>query len=308
MILLVCAAGYAGEPETDPSAWPPLTEEGFLSEGEFLFEDEEAGLWRYCSPTLKIEINRRDQEKPKERWYEAEIWVAEGADGFAMLPWSTTKRWTSLNYPYKIARKHRSVFALNSDFAHLRINKKQRPGILLRGGEVVSNRTKAKMNSGFPNLDTLAILPDGDLQVFWSNELKPEDYTAMGAADVLSFGPWLIRDGEVNTAAIKKLGGERAQRTAVGIVEKRHYFCLVTEGRTKESKGTNLAFVAEKMQALGCVSAINLDGGQSSAMVFMGRQINLVRTKQGYRASARKTAEILAIGTSELCAAADDPF
>lgn len=308
MILLICTAGIAEDPVADPAAWPPLNEEGFLSEGEFVYADEEAGLWRYCSPTLWVEIHRRDQTKPVERWYEAEIRLAEGADGFAMKAWSETKRWTSLNYPYKIARKYQSVFAINGDFAHLRINQRQRPGILLRDGKVVSTRTKAKKNSGFPNLDTLAILPDGDLQVFWSNEKKPEEYEAMGALDVLSFGPWLIRDGEVNEAAIKKLGREKAQRTAVGMVERGHYFCLVTEGRTKESKGTDLAFVTEKMQALGCVNAINLDGGQSGAMIFMGRQINLVRNQKGYRASARKAAEILAIGTSALCAPPDDPF
>ena len=82
----------------------------------------------------------------------------------------------------------------------------------------------------------------------------------------------------------------------------------MTEGRTKESKGTTLSFVAEKMQAMGCTMAFNLDGGQSSAMVFLGKQINLVRNKKGLRASARKTAEILAIGTSPACAEENDPF
>ncbi len=307
VILLVCA-GLAEEPVRDPSAWPVLNEEGFLNEGEFVYEDAEGGLWRYCSTTLWIEIHRRDQEKPKERWYEAEIRVREGTETFSMLSWSEKKRWTSLNYPYKIARKHRSVFAVNSDFAHLRINQKKKPGILLRSGEVVSRKTTVKQNSGYPNLDTLALLPDGDMRVFWSNELTPEEYVEMGAVDVLAFGPWLIRDGEVNTEAISKLGNEKAQRTAIGMVEPGHYFCLVTEGRTAESKGTNLVFVTEKMQALGCVNAINLDGGQSSAMVFMGTQINLVRNAKGYRASARKTAEILAIGTSFLCAEPNDPF
>ena len=199
------------------------------------------------------------------------------------------------------------MFAVNSDFAHLRLSKKQRAGILLRGGEIVYSHTN-QPNRGFPNLDTLALYPDGGMEVYTSNEKTAKEYVEMGAADVLSFGPWLIRDGEINTKAIKKLGGERAQRTAVGMAEKGHYFVIVTEGRKKDAKGTELSFVAEKMKDLGCTLAINLDGGQSSAMVFMGRQINSVINKKGYRASARKAAEILAIGTSGMCAGEDYPF
>ena len=301
-VLLLLGGAALGEGE-----FPPLNADGFLNEGEFVFVDEEAGVWRYCSPTLWVEIYRREQEKPKERWYEAEIRLAEGAPGFSMLPWSDSKRWTLLNYPYKIARRHRSVFAVNSDFAHLRLSKKQRAGILLREGKVVYSHTKQR-NAGFPNLDNLALFADGGMEAFWSNEHTAEQYVEMGAADVLSFGPWLIRDGELNSAAIRKLGSERAQRTAVGLIGPRHYAALVTEGRTKESKGTTLGFVAEKMQAMGCTMAFNLDGGQSSAMVFLGKQINLVRNKKGLRASARKTAEILAIGTSPACAEENDPF
>ncbi len=304
--LLALTGTAAAEAGTD-GAFPPLNEAGFLDEGEFVFEDEEAGVWRYCSPELWVEITRREQEKPAQCWYEAEIRLAEGAPGFGMLPWNEKNRWKQLNYPYKIARKHQSVFAVNSDFAHLRLNKKQRAGILLRGGEIVYTHTN-QPNRGFPNLDTLALFADGGMQVFTSNEHTAAEYAEMGAIDVLSFGPWLIRDGEINEKAIKKLGKERAQRTAVGLIGERHYAVIVTEGRKNDAKGTELMFVAEKMQAMGCTLAINLDGGQSSAMVFLGRQINVVLNAKGYRASARKTAEILAIGSSEACAAMDDPF
>ena len=291
---------------TAADGFPPLNAEGFLDEGEFVFADEENGVWRYCSQTLRIEINRRTQAKPKLVWYEAEIWAAEG-EAFRMLPWDASDRWKKLNYPYQIARRHRTVFALNSDFAHLRISKRMVVGIVIRDGEIVSSRTNKK-NKAFPNYDTLVLMPDGDMRVYWSNELKAKDYVEMGAADVLAFGPYMIRDGELNRTALKKFATGSAPRTTVGMAEKGHYFAIVTEGRNKRSNGCSVKFCGERLLELGCTLAFNLDGGQSSAMVFMGRQLNLITNDYGNKASARKAAEILGIGTSETVAAEEDPF
>lgn len=299
--LVICAGTAPAEGE-----FPPLNEAGFLDEGEFVYENEEEGVWRYASQTLWVEIYRRTDTKPKLVWYEAEIRAAEG-EIFRMLPWKETKRWSSLQYPYRIAREHQTVFALTGDFAHLRITKKRITGILLRDGQVVSTHTKGR-NKAFPNLDTLAIFPDGDMRVYWSNELKAEEYAELGAVDVLAFGPWLIRDGELNSAALKSYGKGRAQRVGIGMAEKGHYFAVMTEGRNKRSAGTSIRFVAEKLQEKGCTAALNLDGGQSAAIMFMGRQICLVANEKGLKASARKAAEILGIGVSPQCAPQDEPF
>ena len=292
---------------TATGEFPPLNANGFLDEGEFVFEDEENGIWRFCSQTLRIEIYRRTQKsKPKLVWYEAEIFAAEG-EAFDMLSWSDTNRWKNLNYPYQIAREHKTVFAVNSDFAHLRISKKMVVGIVIRDGEIVSSRTNKK-NKAFPNYDTLVLMPDGDMKVYWSNELKAQDYLDMGADDVLAFGPYMIRDGELNKTALKKFATGSAPRTAIGMAEKGHYFAIVTEGRNKRSNGCSVQFCAERLLELGCTLAFNLDGGQSSAMIFMGRQLNLITNDYGNKASARKAAEILGIGISDQVAAEDDPF
>ena len=300
-LLALCGAAVAeGE-------FPELNAEGFLDEGEFVYENEEEGVWRYVSSTLKVEIIRREQtEKPKQRWYEAEIWSREG-DVFSMIANNPEKRMKSQEYPYKIARKNRTVFAINSDFAQLRMTQKKRMGIIIRDGGILSERTVAKNKGTFPNLDTLALFPDGDMQVFWSDEKKPEEYLEMGATDVLAFGPWLIRDGELNEAGLKKYGTSAAQRTAIGMVEKGHYFAMMLEGRLNDAKGAGVSFLAEKLLEKGCQVAFNLDGGQTSTMVFMGRQICDISTKKT-NVSSRKTAEILGIGTSELVRTPDDPW
>lgn len=304
MIGLLCPA--LAEESAEDGAFPPLNEAGFLDEGEFLFEDAEAGVWRYAGQTLRVEIIRRTQEKPKQIWYEAEVWSRDG-DAFRMIANNPEKRMKSQEYPYKIARKNRTVLAINSDFAQLRITQKKRVGILLRDGEILSDRTLAKNKGTFPNLDTLALFPDGDMQVFYSDEKTAEEYVEMGALDVLAFGPLLIRDGELNEAGLKKYGTSSAQRTAIGMVEKGHYFAMMLEGRHTNSRGAGISFLAERLLEKGCTVAFNLDGGQTSTIVFMGHQLcQIGKTKRN--ASSRKTAEILGIGTSDLVRALDDPW
>ena len=189
---------------------------------------------------------------------------------------------------------------MSSDFAHLRLKQKKRAGILLRQGKILSGRTLAKNKGNFPNLDTMALYPDGNMEVYYSDEKTAEEYQEMGASDVLAFGPLLIRDGELNTAGLKKYGTSNAPRTAVGMVEKGHYFVMMLEGRHTGSKGGPVSFLAEKMLEKGCQLAFNLDGGQSSTIVFMGDQICTIGGTTGKNASARRTAEILGIGTSGL--------
>ena len=256
--------------------FPALNDAGFLDSGEFVWEDDENGVWRYASDTLRIEIFRRQQKQPARVWYEAEVFCAEGSAGPRMIA-NDPEHWknaASMEYPYKIARKYGTVLAISNDFGQLRLQqKKSRPGILIRDGKVWSDRTKKKGVKDFPNLDCLAIWPDGDMKVYYSNEKTAEEYLADGAIDVLAFGPILIRDGKLNEEALKKYGTSHTQRTAVGMVEKGHYFFMMLEGRIKRSKGDGISFLAEKLQEKGCTLAFNLDGGETACIVFMGHQL-----------------------------------
>ena len=73
-----CAAAEEGE-------FPALNDAGFLDSGEFVWEDEANGVWRYASDTLRIEIFRREQAKPARVGYEAEVFCAEGSAGPRMI-------------------------------------------------------------------------------------------------------------------------------------------------------------------------------------------------------------------------------
>ncbi|MBQ6398602.1 MAG: phosphodiester glycosidase family protein [Clostridia bacterium] len=308
ILILLMAAGALSfaAAEEDEAAFPPLNGQGFLDSGEFVYENPEEGLWRYASPTLKVEIYRRQEKKPNRVWYEAEVWCAGGSETPHMIPNDPEKWLSSADYPYKICRRTGTVLALSSDYCQTRMQQKIRVGIIIRNGRVYSEKTWPARASKFPNLDCLALFPDGDLQVFDSNERTAEEYLAAGARDVLAFGPWLLRDGELNEASLNKYGKSTAPRTAIGMVEKGHYFFMMLEGRIKRSKGAGITFLAERLKEKGCVNGFNLDGGDTSCIVFMGHQ--LCRMTDAGNRSSRRTSDILGVGTSALLPAEGDPW
>ena len=285
--------------------WPE-----FPAEGEYVTEDPDNGVWEYRSPKLIVQINRQTQTKPsKQVWYEAEVWVAEGGDYPRMIA-NDPENWGKIKkeeYPYKIARKNGVVLAVSSDFAHLRKQQGKYVGVVIRNGKIISDRTYRSGNTNFPNLDCLAVWPDGNMEVYDSKEKTAAEYLEAGVTDVLAFGPVLIRDGQLTDKAVsKKNNREKAQRVAVGMVERGHYFFMMLEGRLKRSVGAGVSFLAEKLLEKGCTLAINLDGGQTSCIVFMGHQ--LCKIKQGTTISSRRTCDILGVGYSENLPGVKDGF
>ncbi len=282
----------------EEGSFPALDAAGFLDEGEFVYQNTDDGIWRYASSVLKVEIHRFYDKEENLTWYEAEIWSRDG-EAFRCIPNDPDDRVNSCDWPANIAKKNSTVFAINSDFSHLRLQQKSRSGVLVRSGEVLGTRTFAHNRGTFPNLDNMALYPDGRMEVYASDAYTAQEYIDMGAADVLSFGPYLIKDGQLNEAALKKYGKSRAPRTAIGMVEPGHYFAMMLEGRHSKSRGAGISFLAERLSEKGCLTGFNLDGGQTATMVFMGEQIIHLGKSSGTNASARRTAEIVGIGTSQ---------
>ncbi len=288
---------------TEDGSFPELTD-GFLEEGEFVWEDPENGVWRYCSPTLRVEIIRYTETEPlKEIWYEAEVWTKGETFGFVTAVQGEHFRKT--DWPVNVCSRRGAVLAINGDQAcnrwgNMRYEKeKKKVGILIRNGVIENDQTKKAGNTSFPPLDNLAMYADGNMEVYDSGELSAEELLERGAVHVMAFGPWLIRNGELNER-LARFAKTRAPRTAIGMVEPGHYFAMMVEGRSKNSKGGELSFLAEKMLARGCVTGFNLDGGETSCILFMGKQINVVGNSHNSRGYARKGAEFLSIGTSAL--------
>ena len=90
-----------------------------------------------------------------------------------------------------------------------------------------------------------------------------------GVKHIISGGPYLVKDGEVFVdMTAQKLGciGGRNPRTAIGYTRDNHVILITADGREGSSIGLTLNELAYLMQSLGCVNAMNLDGGGSTVM------------------------------------------
>ena len=103
-------------------------------------------------------------------------------------------------------------------------------------------------------------------------------------------GPALLSKGEIritNKEEIMFANGEKDKhpRTAMGYTADGKLFILVTEGRSPGiAEGMTLLQLAQVLQSLGCVEALNLDGGGSSCLLLNGKQTIKPSDKEGHRA------------------------
>lgn len=101
---------------------------------------------------------------------------------------------------------------------------------------------------------------------------------------IISGGPYLVKDGEIFVdMTAQKLGciGGRNPRTAIGYTKDNHIILITADGREGSSIGLTLNELAHLMQSLGCVNAMNLDGGGSTVMYVKGNIVNKPPIKGG---------------------------
>jgi hypothetical protein len=110
------------------------------------------------------------------------------------------------------------------------------------------------------------------------------------AGDLLQAGPLLVRDGRAVFSRAEDAEGfsagesqfdsditaGRHPRAALGLADGR-LFAVACDGRSRHDAGMTLEELAELLVALGCTSAMNLDGGGSTSLVSGGRLRNRPR-------------------------------
>jgi hypothetical protein len=113
------------------------------------------------------------------------------------------------------------------------------------------------------------------------------------AGDLLQAGPLLVRDGrpvfrreadlEGFSAGSRQFDSDitdgRHPRAALGLTAGR-YYAVAADGRSRHDAGLTLEELAALMAALGCDTALNLDGGGSTSLVSGGRLRN--RPRKGF--------------------------
>ena len=110
---------------------------------------------------------------------------------------------------------------------------------------------------------------------------KPEveSLIAWPVRDAVAGGPVLVDAGEVRITSYEEVffgtaSDEAHPRSAAGVTAAGELIVMVVDGRQRESRGVDLRELAELMRDVGCIEALNLDGGGSSTLVVDGALVN----------------------------------
>lgn len=168
------------------------------------------------------------------------------------------------NYIHTIAEKYNAVLAISGDFFV-----KNSVGYVVRQNEVYRKKPSKSR-------DMLLIDSNGDFHIIYKSDatelqalLTREDVTF---PNIFNFGPVLVDNSEV-VAIPEDYGFNLSRpepRCAIGQLGELEYLLVVADGRSDASDGATGAQLAAFMQEQGCITAYNLDGGDSALMWFGG--------------------------------------
>lgn len=193
----------------------------------------------------------------------------------------------SYQYPSNMFKASNGVVGMSADFY-----KHRNYGIVVQYGTVFCNKP-----TSYQQLDVLTIDYDGNFKIWNENELCNE-IKSHGADNIMlsfTFGPALVQNGKAVEPShwAKQTLGELHQsvgRAAIGQKGELHYI-LCTAG----NPGINCKSMAEIMEAQGCITAYNLDGGQSGTLLFNGKVYNRI----AYMGVERAMSDIIYFGSAE---------
>ena len=252
-------------PEPTPTPTPTPVPTRAPMEGDVAtvnFPDYDTGEdadYSYQSDELRIAVRKHDDPELKQVYYVADIWMRNLScfrTGFGRGKFNTGREDGE-----KFAQREHAILAVNGSMNY---------GLTIHNGVKVKNLRRENYNYG-----VCVVYADGSIKVFdWQRDrfnLKEEE--KKGIVHAWQFGPPLVKEGAY--AMDFPHYGTRHPRIMIGYYEPGHYVVVAVDGRNnKVAIGMNNGEMADLMLELGCQEAMNLDGGTSAIMVFMGKCIN----------------------------------
>lgn len=179
--------------------------------------------------------------------------------------------------PTTIFNNCNGIVGMSSDFYSYR-----KYGYIYQYGEEVMSKKSNKDKSN----DVLVVDYNGDFHTYDSVDFKKKvaDEGKTFTDSIMfsfTFGPTLVENGK-NTHSDKfksqKLGeiNHLQARACIGQLGKLHYL-LCTVGEV----GADMDTLADEMVSRGCITAYNLDGGQSGTLLFRNKHINTIAYNSG---------------------------
>ena len=235
-------------------------------------ENYESTKNTYKSDELEITIDKKEEGEGKNKitYFVADIKITNPnriKKAFANNQFGTNV----VGEMKDIVNDKKAILAINGDYYSFRND-----GVIISNSEIYRNE---------PAREALAIYEDGKMEIFDEKKVSAEDLIKSGVKNTMSFGPALIKNGEITQQfttyavdgdnLIRSNIATKNPRTGVGYYDKNHYCFIVVDGRNEGySRGVTLDEFAQIFKDLGCNLAYNLDGGNSTNMYFKGIRVN----------------------------------
>lgn len=203
----------------------------------------------------------------------------------------------------EISSMNKAVVAINAGYFREEADSVQHIGLLKMDHQIVSSAILSilyKNKRYFTARGAFGIMKNGQVDIAWVSEKnnilykwkspiknsknkphEPFDVTNTSNWDVedaVQAGPVLVSNGKIYITKDEEAFyysniSKRHPRAAAGITRDHRLILLVIEGRQINSRGAYPEELAKIMKNLGCVEAINLDGGGSASMIVDGQML-----------------------------------
>lgn len=261
-------------------------------------DDGRASEWSYQDET--ITVKGWTEHIANSKVYFSDVTIAHPSQLRTAL---ANGSFPSSAYPSDMAKSMNAVIAANGDFSGYRES-----GMIIRQGVCYRAKQYEKLT-----WDVLLIDDQGNFHITDDRHIDAGSFRdcvySEGGVDynivnTFHFGPSLVVNGEKCILHMQSGCGNtvnetyKRSHTAIGQLGPLHYLiCCVEEtddGMKPASFGTNIPTMADIMYSKNCVQAYNLDGGQSTTLVFGGNTINFVN-----RGGERELSEIVYFASAE---------
>lgn len=172
----------------------------------------------------------------------------------------------------ELSRSANAVIAMNADYYKYRDL-----GVCVYQGQLCRYETSC---------DVLFIDANGDFRMLSASELGSREDVEQYIADnniqfSMSFGPILVRDGELQQLTGSYAGGigemqEQYSRSGIGQYDKLHYLIATVNHSQDGTPRATVNQFAEIIYGKGVQNAYNFDGGQTSEVLINNQRYNYV--------------------------------
>jgi len=248
---------------------------------------------------IKIMVGRND-ELPINAWVAIIDPMDPDVDLNIIVSEDVDRRETLAQF----SENKKARLVVNGGYFLIDKNPAEHVGLLYVNNQTIAPATKSVLRNNkryFTARGALGFLDDGGIDIAWvtsrndslfnfsepleNHPEEPVDSFDFSKAetwevdDAIHAGPVLMHDGKIRVTSDEEVffGStipDIHPRTAAGYRNNGELVLLVVDGRQVDSRGVDLQELAILMRDLGCVEAINLDGGGSSAMVVDGKLLN----------------------------------